>query len=348
MGGYNSIEDLKNDETIRNLIKESLNCVFDMQEEYKENIKNVVEVDVSSQVIGSNEVDSGGGVMIGSGKNGIKINQKTNLQTEVQTMYYGNFLSKQNNPVIQMISSDMLNMTEKDNSEKEMPNFYDAVYVMNMLGFNVIEANFDFENDRVEYIQSLGMNGDGNVDGNVDGNETEKKYISFAELYEILTNDYIMNINEKIYNIREKVNNIKTNITRSTYNYAQNRISINGNLSDANLKQNNTSIQKMYDNMDKIVEDVEEMVRHEVNVDNKTNLNKSQQSTSQQSTHAAHTAHQSTTHTTQTVTSNSSILSNNVLLFIIIFAACMLMISSAIYYRKRKELISIRNLTFEK
>ena len=156
MGGYSSIEDLKSDENIRNLIKESINSIYDMQNEYHESVKEVTKIDVNSDVIGSNEVNSGGGVMIGSGKDGINISQSTNLQTEMQTMYYGNFLSKNDEPIVQLVSSDLLNMTQKNNSDKEMPNFYDPVYIMSLLGFNVKFAEFDFENNRIKYIVDYG------------------------------------------------------------------------------------------------------------------------------------------------------------------------------------------------
>lgn len=155
MGGFNSIEELKGSEEIRNLIKESINSVYEMQEEYHKNIKEVKSVDVSSEVIGNNVVNSGGGVMIGKGE-GINISQNINLETELQTVYYANFLSRTKEPIVSMISLDMVNVDTKDNSEAEMPNYYDPEYVMNMLGFNVESAEFDFDNDRIKYKVNYG------------------------------------------------------------------------------------------------------------------------------------------------------------------------------------------------
>ena len=155
MGGFNSIEELKGSEEIRNLIKESINSVYEMQEEYHKNIKEVKSVDVSSEVIGNNVVNSGNGVMIGKG-DGINISQNINLETELQTVYYANFLSRTKEPVVSMISLDMVNVDTKDNSEAEMPNYYDPEYVMNMLGFNVESAEFDFDNDRIKYKVNYG------------------------------------------------------------------------------------------------------------------------------------------------------------------------------------------------
>lgn len=155
MGGFNSIEELKSSEEIRNLIKEAINSVYEMQEEYHKNIKEVKSIDVSSEVIGNNVVNSGSGVMIGKGE-GINISQNINLETELQTVYYANFLSRTKEPIVSMISLDMLNVDKKDNSESEMPNYYDPEYVMNMLGFNVESAEFDFDNDRIKYKVNYG------------------------------------------------------------------------------------------------------------------------------------------------------------------------------------------------
>ena len=150
MGHFNSIEELRSSPIVQELLKDSVDVVYDMQRKYKENILKVTKVDVGSSTIGSNSVSSGGGVIIGSG-GGITINQSTNLETEVKTMYFGNYLSKSDNPVIQFVSSDMCEMTKEDNSESIMPDFYDPMVVMSMLGYNVTDAKFDFDNDRILY-----------------------------------------------------------------------------------------------------------------------------------------------------------------------------------------------------
>ena len=211
MGGYNSIEELKNDENIRNLIKESINSVYDMQDEYHKNVKEVTKIDVDSDVIGSNEVNSGGGVMIGSGKDGIKISQSTNLQTEMQTMYYGNFLSKNDNPIIQLVSSDLVNMTEKDNSENEMPNFYDPVYIMSMLGFNVKFAEFDFENNRIKYIIDYGSANEQINEQNIQEyermNNEQNEHKKHNEIYKV-KRKYLLDVQDKLNETNKKYDNL--------------------------------------------------------------------------------------------------------------------------------------------
>ena len=151
MGGYASIEELKNDSNIRSIIEKSINTIYEMQNNYHENIREVKYTDVSSSVIGDNTVDSGGGVIIGTGDDGVVITQTTNIQTEMQTMYYANFLSKNTEPIVSLISSEFLNMTDKNNMDEVMPNFYDPVFIMNMIGYNVSEAYFDFDNDVIKY-----------------------------------------------------------------------------------------------------------------------------------------------------------------------------------------------------
>lgn len=519
MGGYSSIEDLKSDENIRNLIKESINSIYDMQNEYHESVKEVTKIDVNSDVIGSNEVNSGGGVMIGSGKDDINISQSTNLQTEMQTMYYGNFLSKNDEPIVQLVSSDLLNITQKDNAEKEMPNFYDPVYIMTSLGFNVKFAEFDFENNRIKYIIDYGeakdqideqniqeyerMNNEQKVrkkmneesgeekyayyetepitrdlinkidediaqknrlmnehdeidpnfktlknkssdlfnayifstqdadydmvqiqnnkayqnniqklseelnDGKYDestmlekivnyedennkkddvkklkelfdkynndkrlANDYKKEYdevqnelkkmdkydkyvetlyawqnlraakikfenvldayensittdyqfMTFEKLYNMLTSGYVANINEKILNIKEKVKNIETNITRSTYNYAQNKISINGNLEDTNLSQDNVAIQKMYDGFEKIIIEADKLVENE--------KNSSQLNNDNEFTNNAN------------VNNKGFFKKNIILILIILIAVCLLFLAVVIYYKRKVNIAS--------
>lgn len=335
MGAYNSIEEMKNDPSLRKLIKESINRIYDMQDEYYENVKEVKRVNVSSQVIGSNEVDSGSGVMIGKGEKGVWISQRTNLQTEIQTMYYGNFLSRSGggsdgennyNSIIQLISSDMLGMSVKDNSDKEMPNFYDAMYVMRVLlgyGESVVKAEFDFDNDGVRYVVASAS---GN--GESDSNENEQ-FISFEELYDMLADGYLMNLEEKLTAIREKIKNIKTNITRSTYNYASNRVSINGNLQDANIKQNNTAIQKMYDGFERVAKEVDEFMER-VKVENEDIINTEQNEKKEQKWIKGE----------KDEVGDYNLKIDKSLIVIILLACGLLLFASIVYYKRKVDSIN--------
>lgn len=211
MGGYSSIEDLKNDATIRDLIKEAINSVYEMQEQYKESVKEVTKIDVDSDVIGTNDVSSGGGVMIGKGDKGITISQSTNLQTEMQTMYYGNFLSNNDEPIVQFVSLDMLDVTKKDNSESEMPNFYDPVYVMTSLGYNVSYAEFDFENNRIKYSIDYGGAKDQMNEQSIEEfermNEVQAENKSHNEKYKV-QRKHLLEVQKKLEKVKEEYNKL--------------------------------------------------------------------------------------------------------------------------------------------
>lgn len=265
MGNINSIEELKNSEEIKNLVKESIKTIYSMQNEYKSKIESEVSINVKSDNIGSNNVSSGGGVMIGKGDKGINIKQLGNVQTEMQTVYYSNFLSKSGkSPIVKLICSDMLEMTEKDNFDEEMPNFYDPVYIMTMLGFNVKSAEFDFDKGVIRYEindeTKNNLNGGGSKSDDTEDLEFDTliQEMSLDDLYEKLTNGYMGKISEKIVNVKEEIKNLKNNIERSTYNYASNRIVVkNVILEDVDVLQKNESIQKMFDDFDELETKIE-------------------------------------------------------------------------------------------
>ena len=153
MGNFSSIEELKNSTEIRELIKKGISNVYEMQREYDENVSEVKTIDAKYKQIGTNNVDSGGGVVIGSGKDGIKIKQNTNIQTEAKTLYFGNYIANgsDGNPITELASAEMLEMTKKDNSDEIMPNFYDAKYILGLLGINgVKDAHFVFIDDSID------------------------------------------------------------------------------------------------------------------------------------------------------------------------------------------------------
>ena len=256
MGQFNSIEELKNDATIRNLIKESINAIFDMQEEYHENIKEVTNVNTSATMVGDNTVTSGGGVMIGSGKNGITINQNTNLETVMKTMYFGNFLSKRKEPIVQLVSSDMMNMSSKDNSEEEMPNWYDPVYVMGMLGIPVKSAEFDFENKGIKYVVDHGEAKEQVDEANI------KEYERMNEEQEEHKKH-----NEKYAVLREKLLGLKDKLKQLNKEYEALLNDGKGTVKGSDIGAKTNEIQIAQQNLDKDVVDLQnnELVKKAMN-----------------------------------------------------------------------------------
>lgn len=334
MGNINSMEELKNSEEIKNLVKESIKTIYSMQNEYKSKIESEVMINVKSDNIGSNNVSSGGGVMIGKGDKGINIKQIGNVQTEMQTVYYSNFLSKSGkSPIVKLICSDMLEMTEKDNFDEEMPNFYDPIYIMTMLGFNVKSAEFDFDKGVIRYeINDETKNNLKSDDMNDSKFNDLIQEMSLDELYEKLTNGYMGKISEKVVNVKEKIRNLKNNIERSTYNYASNRIVMkNATLEDVDVIQKNESIQKMFDDFDKLETKIE-------NIKNNSNVKSSEEmvinSISINSNSSPSLSSSSTiSNYISSITNNSSIFK---LVLILILVIIIFFISLFIYQSKRK------------
>lgn len=334
MGNINSMEELKNSEEIKNLVKESIKTIYSMQNEYKSKIESEVMINVKSDNIGSNNVSSGGGVMIGKGDKGINIKQIGNVQTEMQTVYYSNFLSKSGkSPIVKLICSDMLEMTDKDNFDEEMPNFYDPIYIMTMLGFNVKNAEFDFDKGVIRYeINDETKNNLKNDNMNDSRFNDLIQEMSLDELYEKLTNGYMGKISEKVVNVKEKIRNLKNNIERSTYNYASNRIVVkNATLEDVDVIQKNESIQKMFDDFDKLETKIE-------NIKNDSNVKGSGEMVINSISINSNTSPSSSTNSTisnfiSSITNNSSTFK---LVLILIIVIIIFFISLFIYQSKRK------------
>lgn len=155
-GSYSDINDLKNDTKLREMIKEAIKGTIKESNESHEITQKTKRVENQSRQTGSNNITSGGGVVIGSAENPIQLTQKTNIKSVVNTLYISGYLKKQKEPIVQIVSSDLVGLTEEDANEKEVPKWYDAKYVLEMLGFRVDKAEFDFDNERINYWLSVG------------------------------------------------------------------------------------------------------------------------------------------------------------------------------------------------
>ena len=158
-GSYSSIEDLKNDNDLRDMIKNAIKGSIEESKEYQKTVKKVEQVSAKAQQIGSNTVNSGGHAVIGNAeKGGINITQKTNLKSVVKTLHIVNYLNAetQKNPVVQVVATDVLGLSKQDAYEKELPNWYDAKYILEMLGYRIKEARFNWNESRIEYTLDPG------------------------------------------------------------------------------------------------------------------------------------------------------------------------------------------------
>lgn len=155
-GNYSSIEELKYDANLRERIKEAIQGTIKEATDYVEISKKVVKVDTKSQQVASNNINTGGHVLIGNNAKPITINQKVKAVSVVHTLHLSNYLKKQTNPLVQIVTSDLAGLSEKKASEKEMPNWYDPAYILSLLGIPTLKAEFDFDKQRIIYTPDPG------------------------------------------------------------------------------------------------------------------------------------------------------------------------------------------------
>lgn len=151
MGGAISIEDLKTNVDIREKIISAINSTLQLTKEYSENEIKVTTVNANASSVGSSQVTTGSGVAVGLGNSGLTISQSITLEQDIKSVYAGNFISKNSTDAVeQYIMSDLLSLTS-DNPEEHIDDFFDPKKIMEMLGFNVSSAEFDFANQLLKY-----------------------------------------------------------------------------------------------------------------------------------------------------------------------------------------------------
>lgn len=241
MGNYTSIEDLKNDPMLEELIHQSIDSIFTMENQYHEEVKEVTRKEVTSTQAGSNNIK---GFMVAGQGTTINLSQTAILDTVMKTSYYTNILSDSNGkPEVKLITSDILGMTEKDNAESEMPNFYDPVYIMNALGFDVSVAEFDFDNQAIRYKIAAD-------EERLEKEEEKRKEDLEREKQERIDNG-LPTIEESIIETKEAENVIKIKYEEMNSEYSKK----NKELSDLKFKQMQIQIKSDYsESMNKYTE----------------------------------------------------------------------------------------------
>lgn len=156
MGNYTSIDDMMTDPKLRETIQDAVQMVYDMQEEYHEESRFVESVEVDQKQFMTNILDTtmSAGYVVADGKSTIK--QTVNAESIMQTSYYGRTLASRmnNNPMIQYVALDLLNETHEDSFDKNYPNFFDPMYVLDLLSIMADEAEFDFDLQAIKYIRT--------------------------------------------------------------------------------------------------------------------------------------------------------------------------------------------------
>jgi hypothetical protein len=218
--------------------------VFEIQSKYKNEQKIVTDKDMQVQNIGSNVVDTNWDPNVVSKNSSLKISQKTLIETSIQTAYVIDFL-KDSPPEEFLIVSDLMHI---DDLNPSIPDYYDPNYILELIGILGENASYDFDEQRLYFTR-----------GNI------LEYVTFNQIYDKLTNDFIAHLDEKITNIEEKVESLKVNIETSVTNIAENRVDISVFMEDStvNISQINTLYLKIFDNLDKLKDKL-------INMNNKT------------------------------------------------------------------------------
>ena len=157
-GNYSDINDMQNDTALRQLIKEAIKGSIIEANSYHETEQKVESANTSTHQVGVNEVNSAGHVILGSADNPMNITQKIKAESVVRTLHVANYARKQKEPIVQLVTCDLAGMTQQDAAEKELPNWYDPKYILEMLGYQIKDAQFNFDQNRIEYWLSVGDN----------------------------------------------------------------------------------------------------------------------------------------------------------------------------------------------
>ena len=157
-GNYSDISDMTNDTELRELIKNAIKGSIDEANEYHQMESKIEKVDTKAHQVALNDVNSGGYVILGSANKPMNIKQSIKAESVVRTLHVANYISKQKEPIVQLVTCDLSGITQSDAAEKELPKWYDAKYVLEMLGYRVKDAEFDFENNRITYHLSVSDN----------------------------------------------------------------------------------------------------------------------------------------------------------------------------------------------
>lgn len=232
MGNYTSIEDLKNDPMLTDAIRKAINSVMTIESKYHEEVKEVKKSTVSSANIGTNILK---GMQIAGLGTQIKVSQTSKSETILKTSYYANVLSKDNGkPEVKLIVSDLLNMTEKDNTENEMPNFFDPVKLCEIIGYRATEAYFDFDKQELVYKS---------------GDDEEQQKRNEEQRLENLKNEKEKRIELKMPTIEETIKALETDTAtlKSIYDNLMKDIqTLNKNKNDIEFNMMKVQVEKNY------------------------------------------------------------------------------------------------------
>lgn len=136
-----------NSDRLKDMLKKAIDYVVNTEQQYKKEIKQVTRSKVQASNIGSNSVT---GVMVATKNTKVHLSQSAILDTVVKTAYYANVLSKGGiNTEVKLMMCSILNIDKKNNIDEDMPELGEAKTILNMIGKECNNAEFDFENNMI-------------------------------------------------------------------------------------------------------------------------------------------------------------------------------------------------------
>lgn len=142
---WSSLEDMKNDPDLRNMLKSAIQGTITQASDYQTQVTQVEAPNMKDHQVGINKVDTDNKPLIGNPDKPIVFKQTTNSTSVVKTMFISDYLHKQQDPYITTVTYDLAGLSQEDAADKELPNWYDPKYIMEALGYQIEEASFDFD-----------------------------------------------------------------------------------------------------------------------------------------------------------------------------------------------------------
>lgn len=151
MGNITSINELKNNLYIREVINQSINSNLILKERYAETIESVKKTDAKAVEIGMNKVT---GFLEATQGSKIDIKQYANLDLAVETSLASQWLSNSNGlTIVNIVSMDISGIDDSGALDNTKNKFFDPSIVLSRLyGINALEADFDFDKQAIRYI----------------------------------------------------------------------------------------------------------------------------------------------------------------------------------------------------
>ena len=152
-----SIEELKSNHVVRDMIKQAVKGTITQASDYQKEVQNVEIVNTQAHQVGMNYIYTKDNPLLADPETPITFTQTVKATSVVQTNYVFAYTRRnEDNTYIQALSYDLAGISVEDAVDKELPNWYDPVYLIKLLGLTPAEAHFNFDKNGIEYKLTLG------------------------------------------------------------------------------------------------------------------------------------------------------------------------------------------------